>query len=242
MRYILLTAALALCASAFGATGVSPVAEDFEKTLCGTMPKDWWLMNRQLPTNCFRYVSNVQAVSGEKAFLNDFTGQSLAQRAWRGVGHGYLCHTLPKASNDVLVIRFCFRLEDGKFACEVRGPNAGGGSLQIPWWIEIGDTVGLKGNGKRGENPSVSVGPVRPHAWHRVTFRLPTVGSSETEAEVRLERYLGKGRFEPVGKPRRVGFGGMRLTGPYSFLAFTGYGKSRYWIDDFACYLEKEKR
>ena len=233
MRYILLMTTLAFCASAFG--------DDFEETLCGTFPKDWWLLNRQMPTNCFRYVSNVQSVSGEKAFLNDFSAKELAQRAHNKAGHGYLCRGFPKDTNDWLVVQFCFRREVGNFSCEVRAPNKGGGGLPIAWWIAVNDQVSIHGNGKRGENPGAWLGPVKLHAWYRVTFCLPTVGRDEAQAEMALEQYRGNGRYEPIGVPRHVGLGSMRLTGNYNWFAFTGFGKSRYWIDDFSCHYESEK-
>jgi hypothetical protein len=206
--------------------------DTFENDLCGTYPKGWnllsWAKKGEYKELC-RYVSNAESLGGEKSMVYDFSQLPIVTKAGK-YPHGYTVRNFPKVDNGWACLSFCFKKEVGTLSVEIRGQHKNGNAIKIPWWIKIGDTLSIKSAGS-GRNEYANAGSVRPKIWYRVSFKLPTCGGKQSEAMVRLDRYLGGGKFEN-GEWKSAPIGKMELTAPYTHFDFSGYGQCKYFIDD----------
>jgi hypothetical protein len=213
-------------------SGATLFHDTFEDGLCGKFPNEWgisaWERKGEYKELC-RYVSNVESLGGEKSLVYDFSQMPIVTKSGK-YPHGYTARKFPVVKDGWACLSFCFKKEIGSLAVEIRGQHKNGNQIKIPWWIKIGDLLTLKSAGS-GRNEFANAGSIRPKIWYRANFKLPTLEGKQNVAKVRLDRYLGNGKFEN-GEWKDAPIGKMELTQPYSHFDFTGYGQSKYFIDD----------
>ena len=209
--------------------------DDFENDLCGTFPKGWslsgWFRKNEHREHC-RYITNTESVSGEKSLAYDFSQMPIVTKSGPHP-HAYTNKKLPPIRDGWVDISFCFKKELGSLTLEIRGEHKNGNGIKVPWWINIGDTVKIK-SASASRFDVVVAGNVRPKVWYRLNLKLPTINGGQKEAQIRLDRYLGGGQFE-LGEFLSVPMGKMILTAPYTHFDFSGYGQSKFFIDDVMC-------
>jgi hypothetical protein len=134
--------------------------------------------------------------------------------------HAYINKKLPVVRDGWAELSFCFKKEVGILTVEIREEHKYGNAIKIPWWISIGDTLRIKSASTSRFNVTVA-GNIRPKVWYRAAMKLPTVDGGQKEAHIRLDRYLGAGKFE-LGQWLHASVGKMVLTHPYTHFRFHG--------------------
>jgi hypothetical protein len=230
MRMVLVGLACGLLA---GAGEVLPWRQDFEDRVAGSEPGGWggkW----GTQGDDLLIVSNVRALSGEKALLVDRTGDNVAM--W-GVSKG-----LPDVTEGWLRLSFCFLVQgaghDARFGFEIRegapsqrrvaGLSFGGSKLEAKPMSESGGYM------KEGQ---ARLGRFEKDVWYRVDLWMPASGSADRRGAVQLARYLGKGEWEAVGKPQPLSVVAPptgRRYGQLMFVASPGARGYRLFLDDIA--------
>ena len=201
---------------------------DFDNQTPGEIPRGWSGSGVPARSNTLQVVSNVECVSAPAAMLLDNSRLSATE------GPGYYSTQLAPVSNGVAVVSFCFRLEEGQAAAEIRTT---GKKAWISHVVTIQDNLTVKGF--TYDTGGGILSRVNRYVWYRVTLWLPTQGFNFHGWCARLDTLSGNGVWT-LGEPMEFKADKLDVDGVYSVFDFCGGGPSKMFVDDMTIGIVKE--
>lgn len=212
-------------------------SQGYEDRVAGQPPVGWGRQWGNLGDDLV-IVSNLRAVSGDKALLIDRTGDNTAMWGlvtdFPGVKEGWVrlsCAFLIQGAG--FDARFGFEIREAVPAQrKVAGLRFGGSKLSVIPMSEVGAYL---------DKESVPLGRFEKDVWYRVDLWLPAVGSSDRRGAAQMLRYCGEGKWEPLGPAHAVPVFAPPATSGYGqlmFVATPGARGYRLFLDDLQATAE----
>lgn len=211
-------------------------AQDFENSMCGTIPKrltdDWQLKN---PTNeMCRYVTNIDAATGEKSLIFDFSQLSPSSSKGhfrRGVWHGWLSwYGKASLTNGWIHWTISVKRLSGLMQGEIRsdiGSRTNPKSKRLCWiayWLSFGEEFAVRCEAHKAQWNVI--GPLPKGRWCKIDLELPLPGNTSTNAWGRVSVKNPEGIFVP-GFRVAIPLEDMKLLNGYSLMQIGGYGTAK---------------
>ncbi len=206
-------------------------SQGFENRVAGQPPVGWGTQWGTIGDDLV-IVSNLRAVSGDKALLIDRTGDNTAMwgmaTGFPGVKEGWVrlsCAFLIQGAG--FDARFGFEIREAFPAQrKIAGLRFGGSRLSVIPMSEVGAYLDKQG---------VPLGRFDKDVWYRVDLWLPAVGSSDRRGAAQMLRYQGNGQWEPLGPAQPVPVVAPAATSGYGqlmYVATPGARGYRLFLDD----------
>ena len=215
-------------------------SQDFESSLCGTVPKglsdNWRYKN---PTNeMCRYVTNADAATGEKSLMCDFSQLKAGSRIQQGEWHGWLAwQGDPSITNGWIHWSMSVKRISGEMQGEIRAdlgsrtdPNQRRG-FWIAYWLRFGEEFTVRNEAKDAK--TVSIGALPRGRWCKIDLELPLPTNPSTNAWGQISVKGVDGSFVP-GPRVPIGLGDMTLLSGHSLMQVGGGGTAKWLIDDIS--------
>ncbi len=213
-------------------------SEDFESSLCGTVPKtlfDNW--RHKNPTNeMCRYVTNADAATGEKSLMCDFSQLKPGSRIQQGEWHGWLpWQGDPKITNGWILWSVSVKRLSGEMQGEIR-TDIGSRvdpkhrrDFWIAYWLRFGEEFTVRNEARDAK--TISVGALPRGRWCKIDLELPLPDNPSTNAWGCISVKGLDGAFKP-GPRVAIPLGDMTILSGYSLMQVGGGGTAKWLIDD----------
>ena len=223
-----------------GVKGEVIFSQDFESTICGGRPKniyDNWGSN---PTNeQSRYVTNVDAATGEKSLMCDFSQLKPVSRIQRANSWHERIHYQgdPTITNGWIQWSISVKRLSGEMNGEIRSDI--GSRIDpkhrrdywIAYWINFGEEFTVRNEARDAK--TISIGALPKGRWCKIDLMLPLPANRATNAWGRISVKGHNGKFKS-GPRVEIPLGDMRLLRGYSLMQIAGDGTAKWMIDDIS--------
>ena len=236
----LLGASFAALLSIGEAKGEVVFSQDFEAALCGALPKglnDGW--RKAHPTNeMCRYVTNLDAATGGKALLYDFSQLKPGSRIQQGDWHGWLSWWGDaKITNGWMRWSMSVKRLSGALKGEIRSEIGSRAELRmrrhcwIAYWLTFDEMFRVRCEAKGAR--TIAIGNLPRGRWCRIDLDLPLPGNASTNAYGCVSEKGHDGVFVP-GPRVAIPLGDLRLLSGYHLMQIGGSGTAKWLVDDLS--------
>ena len=221
-------------------------SQDFESTPCGRLPKglnDNW-RNRHPTNEMCRYVTNVDAATGERSLMCDFSQLKAGSRVQRAEEHQWLAwRGDDRITNGWIRWSMSVKRLSGEMSGEIRtdiGSRADPKrrrNFWIAYWLRFGEAFTVRNEAQ--DTQTVSVGALPRGRWCKVDLVLPLPANPSTNAYGRVSVKGPDGTFRP-GPRVAIPLGDMSILRGYNLMQIGGGGTAKWLVDDISVtHLEK---
>lgn len=217
-------------------------AQDFEDSICGTIPKgltdNWYLKN---PTNeMCRYVTNIDAATGNKSLMCDFSqlSPSFGGIISQGMEHGWLSWKgIPSLTNGWVCFSIAVKRLLGSMRGEIRSDigSRSDPAMKKPYWIaywlSFGEELTVRSEAHGAQR--VLIGALPKGKWCKIDLVLPLPCNAATNAWGSISVKGKNDEFEQ-GPQVAIPLGDMRLLKGYSLIQISGRGSTKWLVDDIS--------
>ncbi len=214
-------------------------SQDFEAARCGGVPKgmgDAWLGNKT--NELCRYVTNVDAATGEQALMCDFSQLAASSRGQPGRSHGWLSWWgNEKLTNGWLRWSVSVKRLSGTMTGEIRSTigwrsrPAVKSPMWIAYWLTLDESFRVRCEGRN--TPNVEIGKLPQGRWCRLDLVLPLPANPSTNAYGRVSVKGADGAFAP-GPRVTIPLGDLRILSGYHLMQLGGSGHAKWLLDDIS--------
>ncbi len=215
-------------------------SQDFESSLCGTVPKglsDNW--RHQNPTNeMCRYVTNVDAATGERSLMCDFSQLKAGSRVQRAEEHQWLAwRGDDRITNGWIRWSMSVKRLSGEMSGEIRtdiGSRADPKhrrNFWIAYWLRFGDEFTVRNEARDAQ--TTSIGALPRGRWCKVDLMLPLPANRSTNAWGCVSVKGSNGKYKK-GPRVAIPLGDMSILKGYNLMQIGGGGTAKWLVDDIS--------